>query len=198
MKTKTNRPISERRPDVDITETTQPKSDQQNYDDYASGITRTVTISGVKPGSSEQPVNIELAEYPGRPYRPSKSMRRVLVAAWGPEASEYVGRRMVLYGDPTVKFGGIVMGGIKISALSHIDAALVLQLTASKGKRAAHKVDPLIESAPESAPTEPTAEQVAACTDVDELKAMWRPSGPERRAQIEARVAELGATEAGA
>ena len=41
------------------------------------------------------------------------------------------------------------------------------------------------------APPEPTAEQVAACTDVDALKAMWKRSGKERRAEIEARVADL-------
>ncbi|WP_166375967.1 hypothetical protein [Aeromicrobium phragmitis] len=55
---------------------------------------------------------------------------------------------------------------------------------------------PAIEAAPadqQQGPPEPTPEQVAACTDRDVLERMWRASGPERRAQIEARAAELKA-----
>lgn len=132
---------------MDITETTAPKSDQQNFDDYVGGP-KTVTITAVKAGSAEQPVEIHLTEFPGRPYKPSKSMRRVLVASWGSEASAYVGRRMTLYGDPTVKFGGIEVGGIKISHLSDIDKPLTLALTVKRGSRAPFVVQPL--------PTEPT------------------------------------------
>lgn len=144
---------------MDISATTQPRSDQQNFDDYSAGP-RTVTIDEVRAGSAEQPVEIHLVEFPGRPYKPSKSMRRVLVAAWGPEASAYAGRRMTLIGDPTVKFGGIALGGIKIGALSHLDKRLTVSLTVTKGKRAPHTVDPLVETA-EPTPTE-LAEQIAA------------------------------------
>lgn len=128
--------------DMDITASTAPKSDQQNFDDYISGP-KTVTIERVKAGSAEQPVEIHLVEFPGRPYKPSKSMRRVLVASWGPEASTYAGRRMTLYGDPTIKFGGIEVGGIRIAALSHIDKPLTLALTVKRGSRAPFVVQPL-------------------------------------------------------
>ena len=175
---------------MDISQTTAPKSDQQNFDDYAVGP-RTVTISEVTKGSVEQPVDIGLVEFPGRPYKPSKSMRRVLVAAWGKEGSAYVGRKMTLFGDPTVKFGGQVVGGIKIAALSHIEKRLTLSLTASKGKRAPFNVEPLADA--EGYAKEPTAADVASSTDSDALRAMWQASGVERRAQIEARVSELAA-----
>jgi hypothetical protein len=127
---------------MDIAETTVAKSDQQNFDDYLLGP-RTVTVSEVKAGSAEQPVEVHLVEYPGRPYKPSKSMRRVLVAAWGPEASTYTGRKLTLYGDPDVRFGGQVVGGIKISHLSHIAKPLALSLTTTRGKRAPFTVQPL-------------------------------------------------------
>lgn len=127
---------------MDITKSTEPKSDQQNFDDYVAGP-KTVTVSEVKRGSAEQPVEVHLVEFPGRPFKPSKSMRRVLVAAWGPEASAYVGRQMTLYGDPTVKFGGIAVGGIRISHLSHIDKPLTLALTVKRGSRAPFVVEPL-------------------------------------------------------
>ena len=132
---------------MDITATTAPKSDQQNFDDYVGGP-KTVTIESVKARTPEQPVEIHLVEFPGRPFKPSKTMRRVLVASWGPEASAYVGRRMTLYGDPTVKFGGIAVGGIRISHLSHIDKPLTLALTVKRGSRAPFVVQPL-ETAPE-------------------------------------------------
>ena len=173
---------------MDITATTAPRSDQQNFDDYIGGP-RTVTVSEVRPGSAEQPVEIHLAEYPGRPYKPSKSMRRVLVAAWGPEAENYVGRRLTLVGDPTVKFGGSTVGGIKIAALSHLEKKLTLNLTVTKGKRSPHTVEPLPD-----APAAPTEADVTACTDRDQLRAWWG-THPNLHAAITARVNELNEQE---
>lgn len=70
---------------------------------------------------------------------------------------------------------------------------LGVPLLISRGKSAIFTVQPLTEPAP--APSEPTAEQVAATTDIDQLKGMWRASSAERREQIEARVAELTAAD---
>lgn len=132
---------------MDLSTTTEPRSDQQNYDDVAQAP-RIVTVTEVKEGTSEQPVEIHLAEYPGRPYKPSKSMRRVLVAAWGNEGSAYPGRRIKLVGDPTVRFGRDVVGGIKIGALSHLDKPLTMKLTVSKGRREDYTVQPLADAPP--------------------------------------------------
>lgn len=129
---------------MDITQTVSPKSDQQNFDDFISGP-KIVTVAKVSAGSSEQPVEIHLEEFPGHPYKPSKSMRRVLISAWGSETSVYIGRKMKLYGDPTVKFGGVALGGIKISHLSHIDKSIKLALTISRGKREPFTVSPLLD-----------------------------------------------------
>lgn len=178
---------------MDLTKSIEPKSDQINAEDLLTGP-RTFTIERVTEGSAEQPVDVHLVEFPGRPYRPSKSMRRVMVAAWGKEAAEYAGRRLTLYRDPEVTFGRDKVGGIKISHLSHIEKRLSLALTVTRGKRSPHTVEPLPDVAP--AIPEPTAEQVAASTDRAALGAMWKASGPERRKQIEARVAELDATPA--
>lgn len=132
---------------MDIAQTTAPRSDQQNYDDYVTGP-KTLTVADVKAGTAEQPVEIHVLEFPGRPYKPSKSMRRVLVAAWGSDSSAYIGRRMTLVGDPTVRFGGTVTGGIKISHLSGIDKSVSINLTVTRGKRAPHKIEPLPDVAP--------------------------------------------------
>src|SRR5690625_7700147 len=99
---------------LDISRSIEPRSDQQNYNDYVAGP-KTVTAEKVTKGTNEQPVEINLVDYPGRPYKPAKSMRRVLVQAWGADASQYAGRRRSLYGDPVVRFGGWRVGGIRLS-----------------------------------------------------------------------------------
>jgi len=172
---------------MDISDTIAPNSDQLDAVDLLSGP-RTFTIERVSKGSAEQPVNIHLAEFP-RVWRPGKSMRRVLVAIWGPDASAYVGRRLTLFCDETVVFGGVAVGGVRISAMSEIDKRRKVPLIVSRGKSAIWTVDPLPDAAP--ATPEPTSESVAATTDREVLKAMWHASGDERRAEIEARVAEL-------
>lgn len=128
---------------MDISETTEPKSDQQQYDDFIGGISRTVTVSGVSKGSPEQPVNIELKEYPGRPFRPNKTMRRLLLAAWGRDSTVYIGRTITLVGNPNVMWAGKPVGGVEIAALSHIDKPLTIALTTTRGKRSPFTVQPL-------------------------------------------------------
>ena len=127
-----------------------PKSDQINADDLIGGP-RTITITGVSAneGSPEQPINIRFEGDDGKPFRPCKSMRRVMVNIWGPDASQYVGRSLTLYRDPKVQFGGMQVGGIRISHMSHIDEPKTMALTSSKAKRAPFTVKPLkAEAAP--------------------------------------------------
>lgn len=133
---------------MDLTASIVPKSDQINAEDLLTGP-RTFTITEVVEGNAEQPVNVRLAEMPGRPWRPSKSMRRVLVNAWGKDTTPYAGRRVTLYRDPDVTFGKDKVGGIKISHLSHIDKRTSVSLTVTRGKRAPHVVEPLPDVAPQ-------------------------------------------------
>ena len=162
------------------------KSDQLDNVDLLAGP-RDFTITAVSRGADDQPLNITLAEY-DRPWRPGLTMRRLLAHIWGPEADAYIGRRVRLYRDPDVSFGKDKTGGTRLSHASHIERRVTVSLPTSKGKFGAFTVEPLTDTA---APIEPTAEQVAASTDSDALRAMWQASGIERRAQIEARVAEL-------
>ena len=109
----------------DMSQVIIPKSDQINADDFVAGPI-TFQIEGVEiRAGTEQPVSIHLAGEP-RAWKPCKSMSRVLVAAWGPDANVYRGRSVTLYRDPTVKWGGMEIGGIRISHMSHIAPALLL------------------------------------------------------------------------
>lgn len=127
---------------LDISNTIQPDSTQLNADDMI-GQDIVITIREVSQGTSEQPVNIHSHEYPDRAYRPSKSMRRVIVNAWGPDASQYAGRQLRLFRNPDIRFGREVVGGIEIAAMSHLDKPLEVPLTVSRGKRRKFVVQPL-------------------------------------------------------
>jgi hypothetical protein len=143
---------------MDLSTTTAPDSTQVNAEDFLAGP-RTVTITAVRSGSTEQPVNIDLADGPGRPFKPSKTVRRIMVAAWGPDAATYAGHRMTLYRDPTVRFGGQDVGGIRVSHMSGITKPLKLALAVSKGKRSQYVVDPLPD-APAPAQAAPTVDEL--------------------------------------
>ena len=137
---------------MDISDTLAPTSDQLDAVDLLGGP-QTFTVAGVSRGSAEQPVNIELEEFP-RPWRPGKSMRRVLVACWGPDAAAYVGRQVTLWCDPAVRFGGQEVGGVRITHLSGLDKPRRVPLLVSRGKSAMYRVDPLTEKT-EPAPAPP-------------------------------------------
>lgn len=182
---------------TDMSQVIVPRSDQINADDFISGP-RTVKIKGVSinPGT-EQPVTIELEG--SKPWRPCKSMSRLLVAAWGPDAKEYAGRSVTLYCDPKVKWGGMEVGGIRVSHMSHIDSDLVLALTMTKCKKAPTRVKPLkADVAPlKVVAPEPDAPQADAfdvlafasevanylstAIDADELAAWWKEQEPTRK-----------------
>jgi hypothetical protein len=140
----------------DMTDTIIPRSDQINAEDILTGPV-TITITGVKRGSAEQPVDMINAEFPGRAYRPSKTMRRVIVNAWGKDTSAYIGRRIRIYRDPEVTFGRDKVGGIKVSHLSHIDKRLEVALTVTRGQRKTFVVEPLPDTPP-TTPAEPAPE----------------------------------------
>lgn len=127
---------------MDLTKSIEPNSEQVNAEDLLTGP-RTVTVTSVESGSTEQPVFVHLEEFPGRTYRPSKSMRRVLVTAWGVDSRKYTGRTLTLFRNPKIRFGKEEVGGIQISHLSDINGPLTIALTVSRGKRAPFIVEPL-------------------------------------------------------
>jgi hypothetical protein len=109
-------------------------------------------------------------------------MRRVMVALWGPDASVYSRRAMTLYRDPTVTWGGMEVGGIRISHMSHIDKTTVVVLTATKKSRKPFTVSPLA-TLPLATPQEKARAaadrlitKIAACETEDELHEIVRNS----------------------
>jgi hypothetical protein len=158
---------------MDLAHSIEPNSEQLNAEDLLAGP-MTVTITGVKKGTADQPVFIQLAEFADRTYRPGKSMRRILVAAWGAEADAYVGRRITIYNDPKVKWAGQEVGGIRIAALSHITEPLTVALTVTRGKRAPFTVQPLADA---TDPVQDALDDIEKATSIPALKAAWDLAG---------------------
>jgi len=158
----------------DMTAVIAPKSDQLNTDDLIAGP-RTIRIREVRvsPGT-EQPVSIYFDGDGGKPWRPCKSMSRLLVGMWGPDSSAYICKSLTLYRDPKVTWGGMEVGGIRISNASHIESSVKMALTATRGKKAVATVQPLSADVIDPA-AKWTAEfiiKVAATTSLDELKVL--------------------------
>jgi hypothetical protein len=151
---------------MDLTQTIIAKSDQLNADDLIAGP-QTFTVADVRMGDSEQPVWIVLAELgKARPFKPSKTVLRILVHAWGKESDEWPkGARMTLYRDADVKWAGQAIGGIRVSHLSHIDKKLKVALQESKGKKVLYTVEPLPDEPAEPTPTELAAQIAVAVAD---------------------------------
>ncbi|MFN8994555.1 MAG: hypothetical protein ACK5X3_12960 [Pseudomonadota bacterium] len=132
---------------IDLRGTIKPKSDQLNADDLIGGPI-TIRITGVMVGEGEQPVSISFDGDGGKPFKPGKSMRRVLVNLWGPDGAAYIGRSLTIYRDEQVVFGGVEVGGIRISHMSHLQRETTMALTATKAKRKPFTVRPLVVEKP--------------------------------------------------
>lgn len=183
---------------IDMSPFIEAKSDQLNADDLI-GVTRTITITRVVGCDGDQPIAIHYDGDNGKPFKPCKTIRRVLMGVWGRYANEYVGKSMTLYRDDEVTFGGLKVGGIRIRAMSGIDKETTVVVMKSKGKKAGMKILPLTADAP--AASNALSQDQASCdianaASLDELKTVWsrKSMAPHRealQADLDARKSAL-------
>lgn len=194
---------------VDMSQFIAPKSDQLNADDLIAGP-RTITITRVtgNEGNAEQPVNVFYAEDEKHPFRPCKSMRRVMVKIWGADAAKYPGQAMTLFRDPKVKWGGMEVGGIRISHMTGIDAPQTMALTETRAARKPYTVHPLtVEAATDKAAeaADKIIANIGRAPDAAKLDAYiagkpseviegWRTDRPDLASRIDAALIERRAT----
>jgi len=166
-----------------MTKTVQAKSDQLNADDLVGGPI-TIKITKVTACSGDQPISICYQDN-DRPYKPNLAMRRVLVAAWGKNGEDYVGRSITLFCDPSVKWAGKEVGGIRISHLSDIKNAIVLPIAITRGKKIPYKILPLADlevqreqciAALREKGIDPDMARINAATSHDDLAIIYKES----------------------
>lgn len=129
---------------MDISKALVAKSDQLNSSDL-TGAPIVATIEGVRRGDNAKPVIVDLAGMDGRPWKPSKGMLRVIAHKWGVEADAWVGRSVKLVNNPEVIYAGEPVGGIEVTAMSHIDADFTIPVRISQKKVKQHRVAVLSE-----------------------------------------------------
>lgn len=120
----------------DLSDTIEAKSDQLNADDLA-GSTKTIKVTGVVRYSDKgiPAFHIDYEGGAGRPFKPCKSVRRVIMFAWGKDGTQWIGRSMTLYCDPTVIYAGKEVGGIRVSHMSDIEKRISIKLTEKRGSK---------------------------------------------------------------
>ena len=128
----------------DLRSTIIPKSDQLNAEQLLGGP-KTITVTEVTAkAGDDQPVVIHYEDEDGRPYKPCKTMRKVLIFAWGADGRQWVGKAMTLYNDETVRFGNMAVGGIRISHMSDIEKDMSVALTKTKGQKALYTIKKMV------------------------------------------------------
>jgi len=118
----------------EFTRTNAAKSDQMNAVDLIAGPMVFMITDIRMTGSADQPVAISVDAH-AQPWKPSKTFRRALTAAWHDEPSEWIGRYVVLWCDPDITWAGEKVGGIAVSHMSHIDGEKRFKLNESKSKK---------------------------------------------------------------
>jgi hypothetical protein len=185
----------------DLRSTTVPKSTQLNADQLIVGP-MDLTITDVRIGPDEkQPIAVHYENEAGRPFLPCLTMRRVLLAAWGHDGREWIGKSLRVFHDPQVRFGGEDVGGVRISHMTDIPGKRIeLKLTATRGKKVLYTIERM--ETQQSGPTVAHVLQLIACAannaDMKAAKAaaetLRSPADIEQAlAAYKARVIELKA-----
>jgi hypothetical protein len=168
---------------TDLSSAIVPKSDQLNADDLLTGP-RTIKVTKVTKRAGEQPISVHYEGDEGKPWKPCKSMCRVLVSLWGANGDEFAGRSLTLFTDPGVKWAGMEVGGIRISHMSHIETDTVLPLTVTKGKREPYRVKVLKV---DSSPPKPRGDIAKALATIE----AWEGPTEALKAGMEKQLAEF-------
>ena len=143
----------------------EPKSDQLNADDLIVGP-RTIKVTKVTAGATEQqPVNVHFEGDNNKPFRPCKSMRRIMVICWGVDAKKYAGRSMTLFHEPSVKYGGMEVGGIRVSHMTDIEKDMAVLLTVTRAKKERYHIKKLEVKQPATKTADKPASNAQSVTD---------------------------------
>ena len=138
---------------TDVSFAMEANSDQLNAVDIM-GFEPIIRIRDVAVRKGDQPVSVFFDGDNNRPWKPSKGMIRILAGAWGKESQQWIGKHAQIFFEPSVRYAGQEVGGIRIRALSDIDPkGLVFALTISQKKREPYIV-PLLVVEEKEYPTE--------------------------------------------
>jgi hypothetical protein len=126
---------------LDISSTILAKSNQLNAEDLMSGP-KVLKITNVDLDMSQkQPVSVHYEGGEGRPFKPCKGMRNVLSSLWSPDASQWIGRSVRVYMDPTAVFQGKETNGTRINGASDIECNKNVTISESRYRKVTYLVE---------------------------------------------------------
>lgn len=145
--------------ELDVSAALVAKSDQLNAADLTGGPI-VVRIEHVRAGTGQadpekQPYELVISGG-WKPWRPCKSMFRLLAALWGKNARKWEGHTIRLYNDPEVTFGKDETGGIRISG-ADIARPFTATLPSRRGQYKRFTVEPIPALPTASKPVSPIA-----------------------------------------
>lgn len=129
--------------ELDISDTTQAKSLQLVADDLL-GNPRTIKITKVSRVEESKSLIINYEGENGKPFLPSKTVRRIMQHIWTKNAATWVGKEMTLFRDPDVIWAGQIVGGVRVSHMSHMDKPVTISLTMNSKSKKPFTIKPLI------------------------------------------------------
>lgn len=175
---------------MNLLDTIAPKSDQLNADDLIAGP-RTITITRVViTPTGDQNVSIFFEGDNGKPWKPSKSMRRALIMVFGEgdNGKAWTGRSVTLFRNPDLKYASC-MGGIQFSHASGLSAPMTFALTMSKGRSVLYTVKPLAVKTYDA-----ELKTLTDCATLDQLKAAFSALSPAAQKALGAEKDRLKTT----
>jgi hypothetical protein len=166
---------------IDITKAMQAKSDQLNAEDLIAGP-RTIRVRDVSERDGKIRVGFDGDE--GRPWVLSKTAVRALAACWGTDAAKWVGLHCTVFCDPEVVYGGVKVGGIRVSHVEGITAPRALMLTVTRGKKKEHLIQPLTVEKKTKADAWRERLLAVASDTAKDLEFAWGKTGEDIREQL--------------
>jgi hypothetical protein len=159
--------------EMNIREFVTIKSDRLNYENFIMGAKEfTISKLAKKTDQGKARLLIYFEGHEATPYWPSLGMIKCLSSpeGWGDAPfADWIGRRMTLFGEPTVVYAGKEIGGIQISHISHIKGEYSTKITLRRGMRIDFTIEPL---ATKTVSTPAPALQYPAATFDENLPAM--------------------------
>lgn len=146
---------------LDVSASLVAKSDQLNAADLTGGPI-VVRIEAIRRGTGQadpekQPYELVLSA-PWKPWRPCKTMLRLLAALWGTNGAKWTGHTVRLHRDPDVTFGKDEVGGIRMDG-ADIPKPVTVTLPVRRGQVKRYTVAS-IEALPGGQKPAPTPIQV--------------------------------------
>ena len=152
---------------LDVTELAAPKTDQLNADHLIPGPLQGVIVSVRKTRANDKDcIEVGLSSF-RLPWRPCKTMVRLLMDVWGPDAEAWIGRGVKLYRDAEVRFGTDTVGGIRIGGLSHVRGSFTAKVKTSKQNQKPYQIEKLPDPPPIGQPAADPLADLATAHSVD-------------------------------